>query len=397
MSAAVIRPSSLAITMECPASVRLQASVPPPPPSEEDAEGSAAHWVAMRYAAGHGHELPVGAKFQHNGREWEVDLDMQVGARIYMHALEAPHGHLRLEDPVAIPRIHPTLCYGTPDAWRFFPEYVFPESVRLANPRLPAKPIKLLRVSDYKFGHRFVEVFDNPQLSAYATGVMERLGITDNDPDLWVELMIVQPRSYHREGPVRVWRMEAIDLRPLINQAWNMVQQALLPEPPANTNTHCIDCTARHVCKTLQYAAHAFIDFSTHGEVVELPPEAMGQELVILEEAIKRMEARLTGLKAQAQAYLEQGKPVAFYHMEQGQSRMIYRDDVDVSEVIGMGDLFGIDLRKPQTKKELLVTPRQAIDLGIEEAIIKKYAHRPPAAFKLARDNTITARKVFYK
>jgi Protein of unknown function (DUF2800) len=394
---AVIRPSSLALTVACAASVRLQATVPPLPPTEEDAEGTAAHWVAMQYAAGRAAEFPVGAKFRINGRDWEVDMDMSVGARIYAAALEAPNGYLRLEDTVKISRIHPDLCHGTPDAWRFFPTYTFPEAVRAAYPRLPSHPVKLIRIGEYKYGHRWVEVFDNAQMSAYAAGVMERLNLTDNDPDLWVELVLVQPRTYTREGPVRTWRIEAVDLRPVINQAWNAVQRALLPEPPATTNEHCIDCTARSVCKTLQYATSAFIDFSTSAEVVEMPAEAIGQEMIILEEAMNRLKARLTGLQAQAEALLQQGKPVAFYHMEPGQSRMIYRDDVDIAEVIGLGDLLGVDLRKPQTKKDQLVTPRQAIDLGVDADIIKKYSHRPPAAYKLARDDTVTARKVFYK
>lgn len=75
-----IRPSGLALLVECAASAKLQASVPLLPPTEEELEGEAAHWVAMRYAAGYGRELPVGAKFMSKGREWTVDLDMVTGA-----------------------------------------------------------------------------------------------------------------------------------------------------------------------------------------------------------------------------------------------------------------------------------------------------------------------------
>lgn len=385
-----IRPSGLALLVKCAASAKLQASVPLLPPTEEELEGEVAHHVAMRYAMGNGSKLPVGSKVLNKGREWTVDLDMVTGAKIYERAITGGYD-LRLEDPVSIPRIHPKFG-GTPDAWHFLPNHVFP-----AELGLPRAPVKLLRVADYKYGHRFVEVFENYQLSAYTAGVMQRLNLTDNDTDLWVELILVQPRSYHHEGPVRVWRGPAHMLRSTINVAHNRVHEAWGDNPIAATSDQCIDCKARHACKTLQHATNAFIDFSSTGELVEMPADAMGQELAMVEDAIKRLEARATGLAAQAEALLRQGKPIAFYHMTPGLSRRVYKDDVNVDEVVGLGDLLGIDLRKPQTLKDSLVTPTQAIALGVDEATMKSYSYRPPAAYKLTRDDALIARKVFSK
>lgn len=397
---ALIAPSALALTVECPASVLLQASVPLLPVTEEEAEGTAAHWVAMRYAAGYGQELPIGAKFTSAGREWEVDADMVAGAMMYQRAMGGPHLNLRLEDAVSIPRIHPEHCHGTPDAWRYAPDAR--EMYQVCPPEMPAEKfyagqLKLVRVGDYKFGHRFVEVFENYQGTGYISGVMHRLQLNDNDPDLWVEFILVQPRCYHRDGPVRVWRVHASDLRATLNVAASAAREALAPNPRARTNDGCIDCKARHACKTLQHATSAFIEFSTTAEVVEMPAEALGQELSMVQDAIKRLEARETGLSAQAETLLRQGKPVAFYHLTPGQSRLTYKDDADIDELVSFGDLVGVDIRKPQTKKDCLVTPTQAIALGIDENAMKSYAHRPPAALKLARDNSITARKVFSK
>jgi hypothetical protein len=59
--------------------------------------------------------------------------------------------------------------------------------------------------------------------------------------------------------------------------------------------------------------------------------------------------------------------------------------------------LFGVDIRKPETKKDKLITPTQAIAKGIDELTMHSYAHRPPAALKLTRDSSITAHKVFSK
>jgi hypothetical protein len=226
---------------------------------------------------------------------------------------------------------------------------------------------------------------------------MERLGLDDNDPDLFCELTLVQPRIYHPEGPVRSWRCHVSMLRAILNIARGAATEALNPNPRTITNNACIDCKARHVCKTLHYATDAFIEFSGTAEVVELPPEAMGQELAMIDDAIKRLEARRTGLAAQGEALARQGKPIAFYHLAPGQSRLAYFENVNVPELIGLGEVIGIDLRKPQTLKESIVTPTQAIALGVDESVMRSYAHRPKPGLKFTRDNAITARKVFSK
>lgn len=386
MAHAVIAPSSLAMTVACPASVKLQASLPPLPETEEEAEGTAAHWVALSYAAGN--RYPVGTEFNLNGRVWTIDEEMEYGALMYVEAIGGPHSSLRLEDPVTIPRIHPTLCWGTPDAWRYIPDYYIANLDRI---------VKLLRVADYKYGHRFIEVYDNYQLVAYVAGIMERLQLDDNDEDLWLELILVQPRNYHRDGPVRRWLIHASEIRALVNIAYNAAQEALGDTPRAITSEHCRDCRARVNCRTYQTQSMSLVDFSSSAELVQLSSEAIGHELALVEDAIKRLEGRKTGLAMHAETHLRQGHRVANYHMEPGESRLIYKDDVTAEEIIGMGELFGVNLRKQETLKNQLLTPNQAKQKGIDEKIIAQYAYRPPAGMKLTRDDLLTTRKVFSK
>jgi len=399
MSHALIAPSAMDLTVKCNASVKLQQQVAPLPDTDEEAEGKAAHWVAMMYAAGKNHGLEVGSKFFHENREWTLDADMMAGAIMYKRAIGGFHSDLRLEDPVRVSRVHPQHCWGTPDAWRFFPDArnAWLECPPEISPDLFARGmIKILRVADYKYGHRYVEVYENYQVGAcYAPGVMERLNLDDLDPNLWIEMCIVQPRCYQAEGPVRWWRVQAHELRGVVNIASNAAHAALGENPIAKTNDSCIDCRARHVCKTLQYATGALVDFSSTGEIVEMPHDAIGTELVIIQDAIKRLKARETGLAAQAEALMMQGKPVSFFHMERGESRLTYFDNVNVDEVVTLGELLNIDLRKKLERKDLLVTPTQAVQRGVDPDTMKLYAHRPKAALKLVRDNSMVARKVF--
>ena len=399
------RPSSLALIIACNAALQLQESVTPLPPTDEEREGTAAHWVARRFLAGYGHELPVNAKFMSEGQEWVVDADMHAGALLYARTMGVPDPEMHIEETLPVKRVHDTECIGTPDAWRFFADAR--DAYHECPPGLPrdkfdAGRIRLVRVGDYKYGHRHVEVFEHVQTSAYITAVMDKLELLDIDDDLYIEIFIVQPRSYHPDGPVRVWRTKAINLRNIIIDANTAVDQALMPlgesfAPKATPGPHCGDCKARHVCRALQNASMKWVDYSHTAERVELDPMATGIELVLLSEAIKRLEARHSGLYAQAENMARSGQAVPYWHMEGGRSILTYFDNVNADELVGLGDLIGIDVRKKLQRKDLVVTPTQAINLGIEPEVMKAYAHRPPGALKLVRDNSITARKVFSK
>lgn len=398
MYAVRARPSALALTIACNASLPLQELVEPLPPTDEEAEGTAAHFVARRYLAGFGRELPVGAKFTSDGREWTVDDDMYAGAMLYARTVGI-HPDNHIEEWVAVTRVHESECAGTPDAWRFFNDArdAYPE----CPPGIPlekfnAGKIKLLRVPDYKFGHRYVEVFENPQLSAYATGVLDKLEIHD-DSDLYVELMLVQPRSYHTDGPVRIWRVQAQQLRGLLNIMHHAVGVALGPHALATTGRHCLDCRARHECEALRKNTLRLVDYAHSAERTQLPPDALGQELLIVQDAIKQLEAREAGLAGQAEVLIRMGKAIPHYSLKPGRSNLTYFENCNADELVSLGELCGIDIRKKLERKDLVVTPTQAIQLGIAPEVMANYASRPPGKQKLTRDNTTAVRKVFAK
>jgi hypothetical protein len=333
---------------------------------------------------------------------------MYAGAKMYARAMGTPDPEIHIEQWVKIPRVHETDCAGTPDAWRYFPDarVAYPDGCPSGLPvdRFNAGLIKLIRAGDYKFGHRYVEVFEMPQVTAYLSGVMDTvLELSEMDEDLYVELIVVQPRSYHREGPVRRWITRAFGLRDVLIAAHVAVERALIPlddlsfAPQAKTGRHCLDCRARHVCTTLQRNTAVLVDFASTPERDQLDTMSLGQELVILQEAIKRLEARETGLAAQASAMIRSGQSVPFYHMEPGRSTLAYFENVTANEIVSFGDLAGVDLRRPQKLKDVVVTPTQAIDLGIDEKVMEAYAKRLPSALRLTRDNSVAIRKVFAK
>lgn len=147
----------------------------------------------------------------------------------------------------------------------------------------------------------------------------------------------------------------------------------------------------------LQTQTMSLVDYAHTAERVELSPMALGQELAIVEDAIARLEARQSGLAAQAEAMIRAGGAVPFYGMAPGKSILQYLDNVNTDELVGFGDLINVNLRRKQERKDLVVTPTQAIQLGVDEEAMKAYAHRPPGKLRLARINSVTVRKVFNK
>lgn len=384
MSHARVAPSALVLTMACEGSLQLQEQVPQCPQTEEQAEGDAAHVVAMAHGKGLEGAWVVGAKFENKGREWTITKDMFEGAQLYARAIGGMHGHLRLEDAVRISRIHPTECWGTPDAWRFFPGGSYEP--------LPYDPwtslLPVVRVGDYKFGHRYVELFESAQLIPYGLGVIERLNLSDLEVIL--ELIIVQPRCFSAE-PVRVWRVRASDLRAFINIMVGKVEAALGPDPKTTTGSHCLDCTARHLCQTLRYGSTHIVTYAGSAEPTPLDYVSMGQELRILEDAAKQLEARRTGLKAQVEAHVRAGNAVPLWSLKPGRSNRIYNEDVTPQHMAAVCDILGVNIRKPLE----VMTPTQAITAGIDESTMDEYSHRPPAALHLKPDDSVEIRKIF--
>jgi hypothetical protein len=61
------------------------------------------------------------------------------------------------------------------------------------------------------------------------------------------------------------------------------------------------------------------------------------------------------------------------------------------SDVAALGDMMGVDLRKPVD----VVTPNQAVKKGVDETVITAYCETPRTGFKIAPDNGNKAKQVF--
>ena len=363
-----ISPSGLYLTRECAGSYALRLGLPPEPDTPESIEGDVAHWVALQLALGI--KVPVGT--EHKGIQ--VDEDMIDGAEMWLRTIGEGGAH---EMPIYIPDIHPD-CWGTADHWRWNPA------------------TNTLDVEDYKYGHLYVEEFENDQLLAYASGILRAVNAPDNAV---VRLTVVQPRCYWNK-PVRTWTTTAANVRRLVMEIAADVQRATDPNivSMCRTGPWCEFCPARHRCNTLRSSVNQVMEFAGIADSHDLEPNTIGVEMQLIKDAIKLLEARESGLAVRAEAFIKAGQRIPNWEMKNGRSNLAWNDP---DAAIRIGDAAGVNLRK----KIEPITPTQAIDRKLLSAekvngtvvdgvVIPGLASRPPAKQKLSHVSQFSIRKM---
>jgi len=163
---------------------------------------------------------------------------------------------------------------------------------------------------------------------------------------------------------------------------------ALKPDAPTIVGLECRNCSASHVCTTLQNASLAAVDMAGDNVPFNLSDKALAKELEITHHAITLMKARAAGIEAEVLARIKGGINVPGWRTEQGMGRERWK--VPLDQVIAMGILSGVDVSKPGA-----ITPKQAIKKGLSEAMVHQFSETPYGEVKLVEDDLSRSRKVF--
>ena len=388
---APLPPSAAARWVVCHGSAKLEAEAPISATQsniEAAADGHAAHHFA-RLALTEG-ILPSVNDRAPNGVV--ADQEMVEAVMLYVQEvfeyLSAKADAFQVEQCITIPSVHPD-NWGFPDAWIFH-----------------AGPLRsgILRLFDFKYGHRFVDAFENWQMIDYTAGILDKLCAEEvfDRAQITVEMIVVQPRSYHPDGPIRSWRVNAPDLDELINDLRRAAIIAkseidhgaeLTDGVSLHVNPECPDCKGRHRCPASLRAAESAMDQAVSAVGQDIPADAIGLQLRMMERAAALLDAKITGLRAEVEAKLRAGKSVPFYQLVPAQTREAWTVEPDV--VFILSDALGIELRRPQEP----ITPTQArkafAKAGVSADMLTGFSARPPGGVKLEQVDNTQARKVF--
>lgn len=332
-----LRPSAAPYWSRCFGYARLNDEVEAIPDDEQDhdvrEDGTACHWLAQEVWNGEAWEV---GDVSPNGRV--LTDEMFSAIRDYIAIIRKFKGDVRIEEKVPVSRAFPGVSDGTPDVWAFDWE---------------SWELTLL---DLKFGFRFVDAFEHPQLIVYIiTIITEVLCIAPRDLyRLKIKLGIYQPRAPNHEGALRWWKPKMETLLELWSQLATAAFRAYQKNSPCIVNPKCKTCTASYACQALQRAGFDAVETAAASLPAVMDNHRVGHELALLHDAQRNLEARIAGLETQADFELRKGRMITGYTLQPRRTLWKWREGVE-DKLKAAGGRAGVEVMvtKPRTVPQL--------------------------------------------
>lgn len=247
----------------------------------------------------------------------------------------------------------------------------------------------VLYVIDYKHGAGIaVEVTGNPQLRYYALGslvsqkgtdrllVEHKFDLTAIYPGLYgtadaviqpgehicaVEMVIVQPRCPHPDGPVRRERIDAIELMDFATELIDYAKATEDPNAPITPGDHCRFCPASgaNVCPALRAKADA-VAAQVFAPGLPYDPANLADTL----RWVNVLEAWLKNVREFAYAEAEAGRAIPGYKLVEKRATRQWRNLATAEQAcrkLGLGELemYGEPSLQSPAQIEKVLTARK--------------------------------------
>jgi len=183
----------------------------------------------------------------------------------------------------------------------------------------------VLYVDDYKHGAGVaVEVEDNFQGLYYGLGALICLKL----PAKFIDIGIIQPRCPHPDGPVRRWRISAIEMLDFEADLVAFAKATEDPNAPLNPGDHCRFCPAAASCPALEKQAlvTAQQDFAPDKPY---EPASLAETLT----KVDRIESWCKAVRSFAYMEAERGRVPPGYKFVAKQSRRKWAKDVNPHDI----------------------------------------------------------------
>lgn len=313
-----IGPSGAHRWMACPGSVEAERGLPDSD-SVHSREGTTAHALAeMAFQRNRPCEAWLGDEIEGVAVDGEMAEHVQTyvdALRDYAEGAEIVEIEAKLD---LAPLRPPAPMHGTSDAWFWYPTS------------------GLLRVVDLKYGRGVVvEAEGNPQLRYYALMAWVRLATLAKAKAAAVkevEVVVIQPRAFHPDGPIRVERFPLADLKVFGRDLLLAAKRVHQPNPPRVAGEHCRFCRAKLTCGEFRGKALAVaqVEFDDVAEGEAMPPDPAALTPAQLGTVLANadiLEAWLKVVKARVLHELESGRPVPGWALKPKRANRQWADE----------------------------------------------------------------------
>jgi hypothetical protein len=351
--------------MACPGSIRLTAGIENPT-SVFMAEGTAAHELCEMSLRADFKEpaLFIGDEIVVGNHKFEVDEEMAEAVQVYVDVIKADY--CRADGDILLIE------------HRFDLNHVWKGMFGTGDAGIYNAKTKTLRVIDYKHGKgHAVEVENNPQLAYYGLGMI-------NVPSLkgiaiaQVELVIVQPRAPHRDGPVRRWVTDPVSLMDFEADLRSAAQATEDPNAPLFAGEHCKFCPAAGICPALRDVA---ITQAQEEFVDVIAPDLTGEDLARLADKMDLIEDGIRAIRSEMFTRAQGGAKIPGWKLVPKRAVRKWAGEPDIVK----GRLaFQFELSPDQIVEEKLRSPAQI------EKLLPKHERDALKALVVAESSGVT-------
>ncbi len=375
--------------MECPASVRFLEENPIKSKESPFAEeGTAAHELAeliLKFMGESNSSLPLNQGFWNLdhflkmklGRKKDIPVtdDMIENVMIYVTEIleeqEAPdYKEVFIESKIDLSFIHPEM-FGTNDA-------------------IIVRPYDKITVYDLKYGAGVpVEVENNSQMMYYALGAAHKFKNDFKE----VEMVIVQPRCEHPDGPVRRTTISMTELLAFGEELKKAVQRTLDPNAEFKSGKHCRFCNAKPICPRLREDnfAIAKADFADSKVLLPAPNSLTEDELVKVLEAASTISDWAKSIAEYAHERALKGDRIPGYKLVQKKGHRRWKNIEEATAQIIEALLLDVndpeDLAKISTEPNLLSPSQIEKKLKVDKNLIASLTESPDLGTNLVKDS----------
>lgn len=334
--------------MNCPGSIRLSAG-------REGAssvfaeEGSAAHELCETCLK---HDMDPYLYIGSVVRGFEVTDEMAEAVQVYLDTVKSyvasnePDGVvLLIEKRFSLDTLNPPIpMFGTSDATIYH------------------RPRRKVIAIDFKYGRGVaVEVIEggrpNAQLSYYALGAL--LDAPDGFEADNIEVVVVQPRAHHKDGPVRAVQFPVDELIGWSVELLDMAERTQEPDAPLAAGDWCRFCPAKPDCPELKREALESAMVAFDGEDLDdsvavdtMTPAQLATALT----GLPLLEMRIKAIRERAFRLLEKDcDAIPGWKLVEGRKSRKWNN-----ETAALDTLLGLGLERDELVKEKVLTPAQA-------------------------------------